>query len=165
MLLLHVLHDLTVLFQRWFDYRLAWNQTAYNISRVVVPPSDVWLPDLYLQNWLVALGISNFLEGIRLEHIQGFVPSTYELNINWSVAVGISNSLEGIRPENILIRVKESINCEIGIRRTAKCHVKAYSIQYSLTALISVNELITRYYSDDIFPNNAVLMLEQRLGS
>ena len=42
---------------------------------------------------------------------------------------------------------KDSYNCEMGMRGTVRC--LHYPIEYTLTALLSATELITRYYSND----------------
>ena len=29
----------------WYDYRLAWNKTDFNVSKITVPGSQIWVPD------------------------------------------------------------------------------------------------------------------------
>ena len=46
-------------------------------------------------------------------------------------------------------KLKDSLNCEMGMRGTVRCRpTLAYRV-YTLTALISATELITRYYSNE----------------
>ena len=38
----------------WYDKRLSWNQSEFDIESLVLPPSLVWLPSLVLLNTLSA---------------------------------------------------------------------------------------------------------------
>ena len=29
----------------WYDYRLSWNKTDYNVSKISIPGSEIWVPD------------------------------------------------------------------------------------------------------------------------
>ena len=29
----------------WYDHRLSWNKTDYNVSKITVPGSQIWIPD------------------------------------------------------------------------------------------------------------------------
>ena len=29
----------------WYDYRLSWNKTEFNVSKITVPGSQIWIPD------------------------------------------------------------------------------------------------------------------------
>ena len=29
----------------WYDYRLSWNKTEFNVSKITVPGSKIWIPD------------------------------------------------------------------------------------------------------------------------
>ena len=29
----------------WYDHRLSWNKTDYNVSKITVPGSQIWVPD------------------------------------------------------------------------------------------------------------------------
>ena len=47
----------------WFDHRLAWNKTDFNISEITLPGSQIWIPDFRD----VGLGDGDIVDNIREE--------------------------------------------------------------------------------------------------
>ena len=45
----------------WFDHRLAWNQTDFNISEITLPGKEIWIPDFRD----VGMGDGEMIEDIR----------------------------------------------------------------------------------------------------
>ena len=56
-------------FISWFDPRLKWNKEDFgNLSKLAVPSSDIWYPDLYFINpakGMVAIGDNTFFTTLR----------------------------------------------------------------------------------------------------
>ena len=47
----------------WFDHRLAWNRTDFNISEITLPGSQIWVPDFRD----VGLGDGDIIDNIKEE--------------------------------------------------------------------------------------------------
>ena len=47
----------------WYDHRLVWNKTHFNVSEITLPGNDIWIPDFRD----VGLGDGEIIDDIRDE--------------------------------------------------------------------------------------------------
>ena len=47
----------------WYDHRLTWNTTVFNISEITLPGNQIWLPDFRD----VGLGDGDIIDNIKEE--------------------------------------------------------------------------------------------------
>ena len=65
--------------QRWTDYRLAWNESEYDgMNNLPIQATQIWLPDVFLFNRSCTLHNSHCLHlGITLSHMAAICYNCY----------------------------------------------------------------------------------------